>query len=335
MRWLLFLILISLTSPLLAAPIAQIDQLERIFPDTQNTTEVYERFIIKNTGDKPLFLSSLSTSCGCTSAAFESQTVAPGKQTFLQMRLDLRGSSGLQVVQATFKTNAPATPNVTLTLKGNAVAFYEIIPRQLIFPPIKLDDQQAEKLTSTASFFASDQTPFEITSISPGKDWLKVAAAPVDGDKSHYKLTFTITPGLAAGMNTADVQLTTNSPKFPAVKIPVVVPVQGPISYSPATLELTLPKTGDPEPVTRNIVLNLNDPDPATLTIKSARMTAAPSDIKITITQSTKRSARVRIANLTPDAKLEGQKLIITVDHPTIKQIEIPITVTMAKSKGP
>jgi hypothetical protein len=328
-RYLLPILTLLLATPLIAAPIAQIEKPERTFPDTENTKQVRQRFIIKNTGDAPLTISDLATSCGCTSAYLDSKSIDPGKETFIEVVVDLRGESGLQVIRTTFKTNAPATPDAALVLKGNAVTFVEVVPRQVFFPPIKTSDAKQV----TADIRSSEQKPFTITSITPTEKWLTVTAKPVDKEKGHYQLTFSVAPGMPSGMSASRVQVTTDNPKFPQIMIPVAVPVEGSITCLPNLIELSLPKDPgqDPDTVTRNIIVTLSDPEPAVLTIKSAVLSVNPSDAKVTITPSGKRAARIRITNLTPSAQLDGAKLTLVLDHPTIKKIEVPIKVTQAK----
>jgi hypothetical protein len=333
---LLILLALLASAPLAAyaAPIASIEKPDRTFPDTENTKEVRERFTIKNTGDEPLILSDLYTSCGCTSAYLDEKTVLPGKSTFVEVTFNLAGTSGLQVANTSLKTNDPASPNLKFTLQGNALSFVEVIPKQVFFP----QTHGTEKSQTTADILSAQQTPFEIKSITSTQKWLTVTASPVDKEKGHHRLTFTIPPGLPQGMNTAQVKITTDNPKFPIINIPVAVPITGLISVSPQSIDLTLPSDTSrapdpsPDPVTRNIILTLNDPDPAaSFTITSATIEKSPQ-AKITITQSAgNRSARIRISNLTPDIALNGQHLTLVLSYPNLPKLQVPIKVQQAK----
>ncbi len=326
---LLTILILFIASPLFAAPIASIDKPERTFPDTDNTKEIRERFIIKNTGDEPLILTDIHTSCGCTSAYLDAKTVPPGKETFVEVTINLLGISGLQISRTTLKSNDPANPDLKLTLQGNAISYVEIIPKQVFFP----QTLGSEKAQTTADILSTQQTPFQIKSITSSQPWLTVTPSIIDKDKGHHRLTFSIPPGLPQGMNTAHIKITTDNPKFPEISIPVAIPISGLIAVSPQSIDLTLPRQGDPDPVTRNIFLTLNDPDKdATFTITSATIEKAPN-AKITITQTNtpagKRAARIRISNLTPDPALRGQSLTLILAYPKLTKLQIPINVTL------
>lgn len=75
---------------------------------------------VRNDGDAPLVVSSVTTSCGCTTAALEPMTIAPGQSGVLRVTFDsgahgpdLRGPLLREVMMA---SNDPAAPEATLAL---------------------------------------------------------------------------------------------------------------------------------------------------------------------------------------------------------------------------
>ena len=90
-------------------------------------------FNFKNTGDKPVKIVSVQTSCGCTTATLAKNTYAPGESGELKAEIDLRDRTGWQEKTITVTTDdAPASPT-TLTLRVNIPQLIEIEPRLLVW----------------------------------------------------------------------------------------------------------------------------------------------------------------------------------------------------------
>ncbi len=90
-------------------------------------------FNFKNTGDKPVKIISVQTSCGCTTATLAKTTYAPGESGELKAEIDLRNRTGWQEKTITVTTDdAPASP-VTLNLRVNIPQLVEIAPRLLVW----------------------------------------------------------------------------------------------------------------------------------------------------------------------------------------------------------
>lgn len=75
---------------------------------------------VRNDGDAPLVVASVTTSCGCTTAVLEPMTIAPGASGVLRVSFDsgahgpdLRGPLSREVMLG---SNDPAVPEARLTL---------------------------------------------------------------------------------------------------------------------------------------------------------------------------------------------------------------------------
>lgn len=89
---------------------------------------VQHDFTIMNTGGAPLVISAVSTSCGCTTATVDNETIAPGSSTTLHVAYDPSVHQGLvgklkRVVYV--QSNDPAQEEVELELSGNQIASNE------------------------------------------------------------------------------------------------------------------------------------------------------------------------------------------------------------------
>lgn len=78
------------------------------------------RFVYTNTGKKPLAISSVQTTCGCTSPAWSQEPVLPGKKGFIDVTFDPRDRTGSFSKRIIVGSNA-ATPEVTLYISGAVV----------------------------------------------------------------------------------------------------------------------------------------------------------------------------------------------------------------------
>jgi hypothetical protein len=85
-------------------------------PDTVTTV-----FTVRNAGDGPLQIESVSTSCGCTTAEMSTQTVAPGESASLTVTFDPQAHAGAvgQFVRFVYlRTNDPVTPEIELKISA-------------------------------------------------------------------------------------------------------------------------------------------------------------------------------------------------------------------------
>jgi mono/diheme cytochrome c family protein len=76
----------------------------------------------ENTGDAPLEILSVQTSCGCTAALPAEKTVAPGRKSEIRLGYDSRGKVGEVTKIVTVLTTDPARPQVELTVQGLVAA---------------------------------------------------------------------------------------------------------------------------------------------------------------------------------------------------------------------
>ena len=81
--------------------------------------EVSWRF--KNTGNKPLVVSSVSASCGCTVAEKPEQPVAPGATGLIKAKFDSNGHENEQHKEVYVTANTQGTTTHNLSFKVNVV----------------------------------------------------------------------------------------------------------------------------------------------------------------------------------------------------------------------
>lgn len=89
-----------------------------------NTGPVSQVFQVRNTGDGPLEISSVSTSCGCTTAEVGSRQVAAGEATDLTVTYDPLAHDGatgdfMRIVYV--RSSDPDSPEAALTFRVTVV----------------------------------------------------------------------------------------------------------------------------------------------------------------------------------------------------------------------
>jgi hypothetical protein len=75
-------------------------------------------FVVKNTGDKPLIISKVQPSCGCTTPEWNKEPIMPGATSEIKVGYDTKIVGNFQkLIQVT--SNDPANTNISLYIKGN------------------------------------------------------------------------------------------------------------------------------------------------------------------------------------------------------------------------
>ncbi len=102
------------------APRIALETTELALGDMPNGQIVERELAVRNDGDGPLVVGKVMTSCGCTTAALEPMTIAPGESGTLRVTFDsgahgpdLRGPLMREV---TLVSNDPARPEAIIAV---------------------------------------------------------------------------------------------------------------------------------------------------------------------------------------------------------------------------
>lgn len=126
---------------LFAAPQIQVEQPFWNFGAVTNLAGLTHDFVIRNSGDAPLVISHVLSSCSaCLQAGIENTNIPAGGTTVVHGRLDMRLLSGAISRAILVDCNDPKTPSFMLELTGWVVPAYQLIP-----PEISLDLSQGQK----------------------------------------------------------------------------------------------------------------------------------------------------------------------------------------------
>ncbi|MBI2427566.1 MAG: DUF1573 domain-containing protein [Ignavibacteriales bacterium] len=115
--------------------------------------------VVSNAGDKPLTISRIETSCGCTSAKKSVPTLAPGESDTIEISYNSTGFEGKITKAVTIQSNDPAKMYVDATITGIVTTELAVVPKMslLNFGSSKVG------VPSTASFVFRNTSPETIT----------------------------------------------------------------------------------------------------------------------------------------------------------------------------
>jgi hypothetical protein len=75
-------------------------------------------FTVTNTGDKPLVISNVKASCGCTTPEFKTDPIMPGKSAQIKVGYNTAINGGFNKMIEVF-SNDPANSRSVIYIKGN------------------------------------------------------------------------------------------------------------------------------------------------------------------------------------------------------------------------
>ncbi len=120
----------------------------------EGTTSEAE-FVLENSGTEDLLITSVETSCGCTTVKLseEDKVIKPGEQSKLVARFDTTNRLGLQRKSVTLATNDQRHPRITLTLMAEVETLIRVLPqpqlllrsarRGMALPPLEVYPTEA------------------------------------------------------------------------------------------------------------------------------------------------------------------------------------------------
>ena len=103
-------------------PVIKFDSLSYDFGEVTDGTKVVHKFHFKNTGNKPLLLTEVAPSCGCTIPTWPRKPVLPGEDNFILISFDSAGKGGTTVVKSiSVTTNMTEGNTIVLEISGKVL----------------------------------------------------------------------------------------------------------------------------------------------------------------------------------------------------------------------
>ena len=105
--------------PVSPDPKLEVDREQHDFGSIPPTEPVQTVFKVANRGGKTLEITRIQTSCGCTAAMMDSQTIKPGEVSSLKVTFDPRGRSGQQSRTLWLFSSDPHNPQKQLNVTAD------------------------------------------------------------------------------------------------------------------------------------------------------------------------------------------------------------------------
>src|SRR3984893_8439479 len=210
-------------------PKIQIDNPLYDFGSATETTMVNHTFKLKNAGHSRLVINHVKTSCGCTAATPNKNTLAPGEETEITVGFDTRFQKGHQVRTITAFTNDPNTPQAIMTMQGIVKQQVSATPSDVAFGKVKQGTEVTKEVLITDLTGRKD--PFTVTEVTNSNPAIKVTKENRPDGKPGVLLKITLTKAMPVGTFDDTVKLTTNRIPFQA---DVFGQVTGGLSVAPA-----------------------------------------------------------------------------------------------------
>ena len=302
------------------------DEPEYCFGTLSNTNDVPHTFVLANEGAAPLAIYRVQSDCGCTRVRLKDKIIHPGEQIAVQVRLILKGRAGRQHKRVTIVSNDPDQPRLTLSLIGVAIAELKVKPDRIFWGNLRSNGMQVK----TVDIRFDDSMPGHITGagvISP--------AFAVDLETNKPGLTYRIrirpVPPLVLGRFATNLWITTDSPRYPQLTVPMQGRVVGDIYTVPDELWLA------PQPARSRYVSSAaggpaNKPVARLLVVQSScrqrfniiKVEPPLTNMEVRVRSTLTRGYRIELRNIFPAPILDGKLLVITTDCATMPTLRVP-----------
>ncbi len=137
---LLVTLMLAVGSSVLAGPVIQFDHDEFDFGRVAQRATVSDRFIITNTGDQTLEITTVNPGCGCTKAPLADSSLAPGESAVLDLFFSTKSYRGVVSKRPYLETNI-SEDKVYLKIKAEVFSNPDTL-QPLHFSPATLDVSQ-------------------------------------------------------------------------------------------------------------------------------------------------------------------------------------------------
>jgi len=181
-----------------------------LHPGLSDKTAV-AHFKYKNTGDKPVKITSVHPSCGCTTAALAKEVVGPNESGEITATFNIGDRSGVQMKSIAVRTDDETSEPTILKLKATIPQLLQVAPTFIFwsandelkpktitatvggdFPVTKLNVTSTDKSLTTQVEPEADAKAFRIT-VTPQEAGRPINAAlkiepdfPKDAPKTFY-----------------------------------------------------------------------------------------------------------------------------------------------------
>jgi len=218
----IFVLLLSVL-PASAAPQVSTPQREFDFGRIFHGEKVHHTFEFANSGDAPLNVSKVRTSCGCTAALVSSRLLEPDEKGEINVTFDSTRFDGDIKKKIYLYTNDPQQAITTFIIKGTIDQEIAYQPKRLTLGPVAPEDTVRGEISLVNQ--GEKNIRFEIARVSLAEMTAQLEKTDLPPSGSTL-LQVEVTPKKGQERLNGWVILETDSSSTPRLRIPVLVEVE-------------------------------------------------------------------------------------------------------------
>jgi len=269
-------------------------------------------FQVTNNTGKPVHISGVRVSCGCTTATALQNQLAPGESTAIQALMDTRRFSGHKQVTIFVTFDQPQWEEATVFVRAYGTDDISITPAELGFPgKVKQGTPATAKVTVQLLGIN-----WQVQGAESDSGYIEPAFKELRRDNGSvvYEVTASLRKDTPPGHWFTDVWLRTNQTGLPKVRIPLSVDIES-ASTSPRTISFGEIKAG--ESAERKFSVKGEKP------FRVTKVEGADGEVTAKTSEEPKAEQEVTITFKPSKAGKFDRKLIVVTDSTDLKKIEV------------
>lgn len=305
--------------PVFAQPKLVVEEPVWDFGEVKNRAKVQHAFVLKNTGNSPLYIKRIVPACGCTIIQVNRLTIQPNRSAQIHTVVDLAKLGDNVAKHINVFSNDRTSPVFTLTVKGSVAQNISLSNKSINFKTISPTAQP----TGTATLRANFDNRFKITSVKTQYERIDV---DWKWEKEGTVATFTVNPKgqIGKGHFSDRVLIETNDPLQPKLRLLVLWHVETPVMVSPSTLIVR--ETGDDSPAQAFLLVNVSPSTKRDLQVKKV-VWPGRDNIKATYTDTRSYGWRIHVSNIHTEKAMNGETLEIHTNLDELPVVKVPVLI--------
>jgi hypothetical protein len=171
--------------------------------------DVSHTFVFRNTGNAPLKIEKVRSTCGCAPALPAKQEIAPGEESSIEVTFRAGLMRGRITKHILVDTNDPIERRVDLTVTVEVKVEIELVPHGIYIGKLAIGDA----LKRSIDLYSPEVPSFTILDVVADHPGVHVSApVAVGGKRNHYRLHVEFGPVEEAGRVNAKVVIQTDLP---------------------------------------------------------------------------------------------------------------------------
>jgi len=147
-------------------------------------------FVLHNSGDTPLVINKVRSSCGCTAALVSEKIIQPGDEANLRVHFNSKHFQGQVVKRVVVMSNDPQQQQRQFTLRANILSELVAEPMYLSLGAIQIGDQ----VVRTLILENKSDIPVQLNAVRSTSRHIRLDGVPAQlqpGEKISVQLTVT------------------------------------------------------------------------------------------------------------------------------------------------